>query len=189
VTGAVVLAAGAATRFGSPKQLAPLDGRPLLQHALDATLAVPAIDRTVLVLGAHAERVRAGVALGAAEIVVCPDWERGLSASLRCGLRALAGAERVVVALGDQPRLTPAAIAAVLAAADGRAPGARATYDGVAGHPVVLGPALLARAGELRGDQGFRDLLAGAGVRAVEVGALARPDDVDTPEELEAMRA
>jgi hypothetical protein len=91
VTGAVVLAAGAATRFGSPKQLARLDGRPLLQHALDATLAVPAIDRTVLVLGAHAESVRAGVALGAAEVVVCRDWEHGLSASLRCGLRALAG--------------------------------------------------------------------------------------------------
>jgi CTP:molybdopterin cytidylyltransferase MocA len=53
----------------------------------------------------------------------------------------------------------------------------------------VLGPALLARVGELRGDEGFRDLLAGADVRAVEVGGLARPDDVDTPEELEAMRA
>jgi molybdenum cofactor cytidylyltransferase len=184
-----VLAAGAARRFGSPKQLAPLDGHPLVQHALDAMLAVEAIDRTVLVLGAHADRVRAAVEPRGADVVVCEGWTEGLSASLRCGLDALAGAERVVVTLGDQPRLTAAAIAAVLAATDAGSRSARASYDGVPGHPVVLGPALLARAGELRGDAGFRDLLGGAAVPTVELGRLARPDDVDTPEDLEAMRA
>jgi molybdenum cofactor cytidylyltransferase len=189
VTGGLVLAAGAARRFGSPKQLAPLGGRPLVQHALDAMLAVAAIDRTVLVLGARAQEIRAQVALRAAEVVVCPDWAEGLSASLRCGLRALAGAERVVVTLGDQPKLTGEAIAAVLAGAAGEPDGARGSYDGVPGHPVVLGPGLLARAADLQGDAGFRDLLAGARVRTVEVGALGRPDDVDTPEELEAIRA
>ena len=62
--GGVVLAAGGASRFGSPKQLAELDERPLLQHAVDAMLAVPAIDPVVVVLGAEAERVRAAVDLG-----------------------------------------------------------------------------------------------------------------------------
>jgi molybdenum cofactor cytidylyltransferase len=188
VTGGIVLAAGEARRFGSPKQLAVLDGRPLLQHALDAMLAAEGVDRTVLVLGAHAERVRASVDPGAAEIVVCPGWEEGLSASLRCGLGALTGATRVVVTLGDQPRITAGAIAAVVAAAGDDAPGARASYEGVPGHPVLLGAQLLARVGELRGDAGFRDVLAGTEVPTVEVGHLARPDDVDTPEELEAMR-
>ena len=64
--GGVVLAAGGASRFGSPKQLAELDGRPLLQHAVDAMLAVPAIDPVVVVLGAEAERVRAAVDFGEA---------------------------------------------------------------------------------------------------------------------------
>jgi molybdenum cofactor cytidylyltransferase len=189
MTGGIVLAAGEAKRFGSPKQVAQLEGRPLLQHALDAMLAADGVDRTVLVLGAHAEDVRASVDPGPAEVVVCSRWCEGLSASLRCGLGALGGERRVVVTLGDQPRITAAAIAAVVAAAADGAPGARASYDGVPGHPVLLGPPLLAHVGELRGDAGFRDVLAGTEVPTVEVGHLARPDDVDTPEELEAMRA
>jgi CTP:molybdopterin cytidylyltransferase MocA len=80
--------------------------------------------------------------------------------------------------LGDQPRITGEAVAAVAAAE----PPARAAYHGRPGHPVLLGRELLDRAAELRGDSGFRDLLRGA--RAVEIGGLADPTDVDTPEEL-----
>ena len=97
-----------------------------------------------------------------------------MAASVRCGLAALAGADRVLVALADQPGLTPAAVRAVL----DRPGSARAVYAGRPGHPVVLGPELLARAGELRGDAGFRDLL--AGVPAVECGHLGEPLDIDT---------
>lgn len=183
----LVLAAGAATRFGSPKQLAELDGRPLLQHAVDAMLGAPGVERAAVVLGHAADRVRAAVDLAGVEAVECPDWREGMAASLRCGLAALGPCEHVVVTLGDQPEITAAAIGAVLAACGEGVAAARATYDGAPGHPVALGPALLARAGELRGDAGFRELLADADVRAVEVGHLARPDDVDTPAELEAM--
>jgi CTP:molybdopterin cytidylyltransferase MocA len=63
---------------------------------------------------------------------------------------------------------------------------ARAVYHGVPGHPVVLGPELLRRAGELRGDTGFRDLL--AGVPVVECGHLADPMDIDTRDDLEVVR-
>ena len=70
------------------------------------------------------------------------------------------------------------------AAADGDEDAVRATYDGVPSHPVLLRAALLARAGELRGDAGFRDLLSAARVREVEVGHLADASDVDTREEL-----
>jgi molybdenum cofactor cytidylyltransferase len=102
-----------------------------------------------------------------------------MAASVRCGLAALEGADRVLVALADQPGLTPAAVRAVL----DRPGSARAVYGGRPGHPVVLGPELLARAGELRGDAGFRDLL--AGVPAVECGHLGRALDIDTREDLE----
>jgi molybdenum cofactor cytidylyltransferase len=87
------------------------------------------------------------------------------------------------VALGDQPGLSAAAVAAVVAAA-GDEDAVRAVYDGVPGHPVLLRRQLLDRTGELEGDRGFRDLLRTARVRDVEVGHLADATDIDTREEL-----
>jgi molybdenum cofactor cytidylyltransferase len=190
--GGLVLAAGAGRRFGAVKQLAELDGMPLLQHAVDAMLAVPAIDPIHVVLGADADRVRAAVDFGDASALVCEDWDEGMAASLRCGVRALAGCGWIVVTLGDQPRITPQVIAAVLDRAESAPAGTaavRATYGGVAGHPVALGAPLLPLVEELRGDVGARELLAHAAVRTLEVGHLCRPDDVDTPEHLEALRS
>ena len=87
--------------------------------------------------------------------------------------------------LGDQPRITRQVVAGASAAAALPGRGAARTYGGRPGHPVLLGGALLARAGELRGDVGFRDLLRGAARSAdVEVGGLADPLDIDTEEEL-----
>ena len=189
--GGVVLAAGGASRFGSPKQLAELDGRPLLQHAIDAMLAVPAIDPVVVVLGAAADRVRAAVDLGAAHVVVCEAWAEGMAASLRCGVEAVGDCDWVIVTLGDQPRVTPQVIAAVMDHADSAPAGTaavRAAYDGAPGHPVALGHAMLPRLAQLSGDAGARDLLGGTDVMAFEAASLCDPADVDTPEELEALR-
>jgi CTP:molybdopterin cytidylyltransferase MocA len=175
----LVLAAGAGRRFGAgpPKQLAELDGRPLLEHVLAAATAV--LDRVVVVVGARAEEVLAGVELHGAEPVVCPEWAEGQAASLRCGVRALAGAERVLVLVGDQPRVDAALVARLAR----EPPGSRAAHDGVPGHPAVLGPAELARVPELRGDRGLRDLVAW---RLVEAGVPLT--DLDTPDDLEAIR-
>jgi molybdenum cofactor cytidylyltransferase len=191
VIAGVVLAAGGASRFGSPKQLAGLDGVPLLQHAVDAVLAVPAIDPIVVVLGAQAERVRAAVDFGDARTVECADWADGMAASLRCGVEAVGDADWVVVTLGDQPRVTPQVIAAVMDRATTAPRGTvavRATYAGAPGHPVALGRALRGEIAALRGDAGARDVLAGPGVRTFEAGRLCDPVDVDTPEQLEALR-
>ncbi|MDP9346656.1 MAG: nucleotidyltransferase family protein [Actinomycetota bacterium] len=182
--GGVVLAAGGSARFGSPKQLADLGGRPLLQHAVDAMLGVPAIEDVVVVLGANADAIEAAVDPGRARLVLCTDWHRGQAASLRCGLSALCGHAPVVVVLGDGPHVTPELITAVLQrAGDGSA---RATFDGRPGHPVVLGRSELARAGELAGDAGFRDLLDSA--RTFEASHLADPHDIDTPQDLEKIK-
>jgi molybdenum cofactor cytidylyltransferase len=174
----LVLAAGEGRRFGGPKQLARVDGRPLIEHAL---AALRNLDRVVVVLGARADEIRAGAELGRAEVVVCDDWAEGMGASLRRGLAALGDAGEVVVVLADQPFITPDVVARVRAA-----PGdaARAVYGGTPGHPVVLRRALLARAGELRGDAGFR----GAAMTEVECGDLADPLDIDTRADLEVVR-
>jgi molybdenum cofactor cytidylyltransferase len=190
--GGVVLAAGGASRFGSPKQLAELDGVPLLQHAVDAMLSVPAIDPVVVVLGAEAPGVRAAVDFGDAQPVECADWQEGMAASLRCGVAAVGDCEWVLVTLGDQPRVTPQVIAAVMDHADSAPAGTaavRATYDGVAGHPVALARAILPEVAQLRGDVGARELLGHATVRTFEAAHLCDPGDVDTPQDLEALRS
>ena len=126
---AVVLAAGAATRFGSPKQ------RLLLPRVLDRLAASP-VDEVVVVEGAYglrAESTRASVRL-----VHCADWERGPGASLRCGLRALSDdVEHALVVLADGPELDPRAVRRLV---EHREDGAvvAAAYGGERSHPVVM---------------------------------------------------
>lgn len=181
--GGLVLAAGAGTRFGSSsKLLAELDGRPLLSYAVAAQTAVRELERVVVVLGAFAEEVLDRVSFGRAEPVICREWESGQAVSLRCGLAALPDASRVIVTLGDAPLVTPDVIRIFSAAA----PGTRAVYGGRPGHPVVLGSAQVRALSSLEGDLGARDLLRGG--PTIECGELCSGSDVDTPEDLEAVR-
>ena len=123
---AVVLAAGASTRFGDAKQ------RLLLPHVLERVRAA-GVDELVVVLGAH--EVDAD-----APTVRCAEWERGPGASLRCGLAALpSDTDAAVVVLADGPELSPVAVERVLGAwRASRAPLVAASYGGVRGHPLVL---------------------------------------------------
>ncbi len=193
----VLLAAGAARRFGAPKQLAELEGEPLVLHALEHLLDVPALAEVVVVVGAHGAEVAAAVEATkwpGVRVVDCPDWEEGMAASLRTGVAAAdaAGAEAVLVHLADLPRVTPQVIAMVLdhACDDVGRPvhPARATYAGADGHPAVLPRALFPAVAALRGDAGARDLLSGPATRRAEAGHLADPVDVDTPDHLESLR-
>jgi len=179
----LILAAGAGRRFGGTKQLADLRGRPLLEYALDAMLAVPALDPVLVVLGHAADAILERIDFGAAEVVICEEWDRGQGFSLRRGIAALDEADAAVVTLGDQPFITPQVIAGALVHLGGY-DAVRASYDGQPGHPVVLGRRVMDAVVELNGDVGARDLLARFDVRDWEAGHLASATDVDTPEEL-----
>jgi molybdenum cofactor cytidylyltransferase len=134
----IVLAAGAARRFGGRKQLAQLDGRPLLEHAI-ASAAKSASDMVVVVLGANADAIESGVDLGGALVVRCPDWEQGRHASLRAGLAALdPGVAAALITLGDEPFLASAASDRLIEARRPDLEVLRATHDGRPGHPVLV---------------------------------------------------
>jgi molybdenum cofactor cytidylyltransferase len=186
--GGIILAAGEGRRFGGPKQLAELDGRPLIEHALRAMLAVPAISPVVVVLGAHADRIRAEADLRGADVVVCENWADGQSASLQAGVAALGDVEAAVVTLADQPFISPEVIAGVLDQR-GRHLAVRATYDSRPGHPVLLERRLLDHVSELDGDIGARKLLVGPHVWPWECGRLCDPTDIDTPEGLQEVQS
>jgi nicotine blue oxidoreductase len=160
VIAAVVLAAGASTRFGSPKQ------EVLLEPVLARVGESREVSDTVVVLGAH--EIAAG-----ARIVHCPEWEQGPGASLRCGLAALGGeVEAAVVVLGDGPGIDPRAIDRVVAA--WRAGGAErvaATYGGIRLHPLLLARS----AWDAVPDAGLRTLPA----QLVPCDDLNPPGDVD----------
>lgn len=179
----LILAAGAGTRFGGTKQLADFHGRPLLEYAVEAMLGVPALDPVIVVLGHAADEIRARVEFGAAEVTICPEWERGQAYSLRHGIAALADADAAVVTLGDQPFITPQVIAGALDQLDGY-DAVRATYNGKPGHPVVLGRRVMDAVGAVEGDVGARELLRRFRVRDWEAGHLCSAADIDTREEL-----
>jgi molybdenum cofactor cytidylyltransferase len=187
VIGGIVLAAGAGMRFGGSKQLADLNGRPLLEHALRAMAASP-VERVAVVLGAGAEDVLAAIDLHGAEPLVCERWEEGQAASLACGLAHFPDAEAVAVTLGDQPYVPAEAIRRVLAAR-GEAPAVRATYAGRPGHPVVLEQELFGRLRDVSGDHGARHLLMKVSTREVACDDLGGGEDVDTRAQLDALRS
>jgi molybdenum cofactor cytidylyltransferase len=193
---AVVLAAGASSRFGSPKLLAPLRGRPLLQHALDA-VAAAGIDDVVVVLGADARAIEAAISWRGERRAVNERPEDGLSSSLRVGLDAaveVPGADAALVVLGDQPAIRPDAIRAVLDAGAGpdaaHAQFVRARYRGdPAPNPVLVRRSAWALAAGLDGDRGLGPLMANRPELVAEVSVVGSNPDVDTPADLAAAAA
>jgi CTP:molybdopterin cytidylyltransferase MocA len=187
VIGGLVLAAGAGSRFGGAKQLAELDGSPLLEHSIRAMTAAP-VGRVVVVVGSEADQVISGVNAHGADFVLCDRWDEGQSASLACGLAELADCEAVAITLGDQPRLSPDAIRRVIAARGRGFDAVRATYGGEPGHPVLLERRLFERMRDVTGDHGARNLLLCVNTREVPCDDLGGGEDVDTPAQLDALR-
>ncbi|HEX5028553.1 MAG TPA: nucleotidyltransferase family protein [Gaiellaceae bacterium] len=163
---AIVLAAGEASRFGSPKQ------RLLLPSVLDRVHET-SVDEVVVVEGAYPlDEIGGGV-----RIVRCAEWARGPGASLRCGLEALADdVGAAVVVLADGPTLSPEAVERVLGEWKRKGGIVAASYAGARGHPLVLGRGDFVRVP----DEGFRAVPA----RLVPCDDLGAPGDVDTPADL-----
>jgi CTP:molybdopterin cytidylyltransferase MocA len=183
---AVVLAAGAGTRFGGGKLLAEIGGRPVLQHVLDA-LATAGIGDVLVVLGDDADAIEAAIVWRAERRVRNPDPGRGLSSSLRIGIEAVGeDAQAALVALGDQPLVPVAAIRALLdAPADPSRPIVVPVYPDDRGrNPVLLRRPAFPLVNKAEGDRGLGPVLAAHPELVAEVAVTGVNPDLDTRDDL-----
>jgi molybdenum cofactor cytidylyltransferase len=184
---ALVLAAGGSTRMGRPKQLAELDGRPLLAHVLRALDAAP-VDQVAVALGCRAGEVAARVELGRARPLLVADWAAGMGHVLAEAVAAAGEPHAaVVVLLGDQPLVSGAIVERLVAVwRAGAGPVVSAAYGGRPGHPKLFDRSVLPALRRLGGDAGARELLAAHPdwVHPVEVGDLGSDADVDDEADL-----
>jgi CTP:molybdopterin cytidylyltransferase MocA len=178
-TAAVVLAAGASTRLGEPKQLARLAGETLLERAV-RTAREAGCSPVVVVLGAEAGLIVEQSDLSDAVVAVNDEWSEGVASSIRVGVGAVQNADGVVLMTCDQPAVTEAHLRALMKTGEATA----SHYAGRNGVPAYLPKTAFAQLMELRGDMGARELLRGAAALELAHGEL----DVDTTEDLARAR-
>lgn len=185
--GAVILAAGNATRFGAPKVVAPLRGIELVRHVIDR-LTLAGVAEIVVIAGDHIAAIEAAASGSIATVVRNPEPSSGMSSSIVTAMHALSPeCEAFLVALGDQPEIDPAVVGRLIAVWEGCNAAAVVPVfrGGVRGHPVLFDISMRRFLLELEGDQGARALLETMSDRVLFVPVDAPPPlDVDTPEDL-----
>ena len=187
-TAALVLAAGAATRFGRDKRLHPIDGQPLLARTLAVYRAV--LDDVAVVARPGEAAIAALARAAECRLVEAPEAHLGQARSLAAGVAAMRAADGLVIGLGDMPfvaRATVRALVATLASAPGRI--VQPTHRGRAGNPVAFPSIYFDALTRLTGDVGAKLLIAAAGSVAMPTDDANILRDVDTPADLQARRA
>jgi CTP:molybdopterin cytidylyltransferase MocA len=181
----LVLAAGSASRFGSPKQLVRIGGQPLLHRAVSQATEVAGHAVTV-VLGAHADRLTPMLRHSTASILINRNWEEGLASSLRLGVSRLPGScAGVMVTLADQATVTSFDLQRLVSAWR-RQPDwlIAASYEGHTGVPAIFPGRTFADFSSLRGDAGARSILARHADRCLRIPMPNAAVDIDRPEDL-----
>ncbi len=182
---ALVLAAGASSRFGTPKQLLELRGETLLDRACRIALEA-ACSPVLRVLGAHADEIASRAAPAGVATVVHADWQRGIGSSLAAGLRGLLGFSdpaAVFILLPDQPRIEPALLwrmrnelarpgVSIVLCGDGE----------MSGPPALFAPEHFRELMDLDGDRGAKKIAARHPERVAILDAPDRLMDIDTPD-------
>ena len=186
--GIVLLAAGASSRMGTPKQLLKLHGISLIrraaEHALDS-----GSEPIVVVLGANAELIASELNGLAIQIAVNSDWNLGMSSSIRCGLKAVlaidSSIQSVILFLGDQPNVTGASLRKLSAAHRQSDSGlVAASYSGRIGTPALFSCAYFDELLQLEGQAGAKSLLERHASHLVAIDFPEAACDLDTPEDV-----
>jgi molybdenum cofactor cytidylyltransferase len=184
----LVLAAGASTRLGQPKQLVKLGGRPALHIVVSNAVSLAGHAVTVVV-GAQAKDMTHLLAHSPASVIVNRNWEEGMGASLRFGVAALPPAcDAVLILLGDQVAVTADDLRRLASAWKGEESLiAASVYDQRVGVPAIFPRMCFSELAELRGDQGARSVIERNSYRLVRVAMPSAAIDLDTPADLAAL--
>ena len=177
----IMLAAGGSTRLGSPKQLLSYDGQTLIRRA--ATAAVESsCDRVVIVIGSRAEDMKRELEDLPVLIVENPEWQTGMSSSIRAGLSETTGAEAVLIMLCDQPFVTADVLDSLIDTYHKTGlPIVASDYGAMRGVPALFAKELFAELASLIGDEGARRLIARHPEMVATIAFAACVFDVDTP--------
>ncbi len=195
VVGVVVLAAGASTRMGEPKQLLKYGGETLLGRAARAALGT-GCRPVVIVLGSHTDAMFEEAAATGARVVVNEDWAEGMASSIRCGLlelEALAEVDAALLTLCDQPLVTAEVLTRLVEAyRRNRSPLVASEYvsrgERARGVPALFGRGLFAELTGLKGAEGARRVIARHAEAASVIAVPEAAFDVDTPDDYRALR-
>jgi molybdenum cofactor cytidylyltransferase len=191
-TGVVVLAAGASSRLGSPKQLVTLGGRTLLRRAVETAVAT-GLGPVVVVLGAAADRCRPEVEGLDVAVVENAEWPSGMASSVRAGLAGVAAAapdaDAVLLTLCDQPFVTAELLSRLVSVRrETSASVVACEYAGALGVPALFGRELFGELAALEGESGARRVVARHAASARSVPFPEGAVDVDTPRDVERLR-
>ncbi len=182
----MLLAAGSSSRFGSPKQLADIAGRPMLARALDTVSQLERRHAVTVVLGANAERLEPLVHEAAANVAFNPDHARGMASSIRVGLtQAPFDARGALITLADQVAVTADDLRQLVSRWEQQPDRiVAAQYAGTIGVPAIFPVDLFRELAELQGDRGARVVLLRYPERVIGVPMPSAAQDIDTPEDL-----
>jgi CTP:molybdopterin cytidylyltransferase MocA len=181
----LLLAAGAGHRFGGCKQLAPVDGKPLVRHALEA-LAPLFSEHLYIVLGAFGEEIRPRVE-DLAQVISHGDWRQGMGSSIARGVAEIetrGSYAGILIALADQPRLTTDDFLQLVERFDGNRIVA-AHYAGAPGVPAIFPAAAFADLRRLRGDRGAKSMLVDPNRQIDTLPLPAAATDIDTEADID----
>ena len=187
--GIVILAAGEARRFGACKQLAEFQNKPLLQHVLDAALALP-YTRLIVVTGKYDQEIKKAFEDGlvsGAEQVYNPDWPEGMSSSIRLGCQLLGSdCDQILVLLADQVLISTDDLFTLIDGTDSSGI-ACAGFSGTVGPPALFGSAFYPALSSLNAENGAKKILINPENQVRVVPMTSAGWDVDTPEDLEKL--
>jgi molybdenum cofactor cytidylyltransferase len=182
---AIILAAGASRRFGSPKQLVRLDGQSLLQRAI-AHASESLGSAVTVILGAHAAEVAETLPTGSAGVIINRDWEEGIASSIRTGVQRLPGAcDGVMLILADQPLVGGETLRRLMAAWRRQPRQIIASrYGNVSGVPAIFPRWCFGDLTALRGESGARIVIRRYADHVVHLANPEAAIDIDYPEDL-----
>jgi molybdenum cofactor cytidylyltransferase len=189
-TDIVILAAGASSRLGRPKQLLPWQGKTLLQHAVQTAMAITT--QPVVVTGSNADQLVAGLNHTQVHVVFNPDWEQGIASSIRCGLQALLDRtpmpDQVIFMVCDQPFVSAGLLLELInERQESQKSIVASAYGGTLGIPALFDKSLFPQLLDLQGDMGAKKLIQGFPERVSSVNFPKGEIDIDTVSEYEKL--